>query len=229
MNDSRARLTAAGLGLLEREGLAALTVRKLASEVGTSTMAVYTHFGGMPGVVDSIVVEAFARFARALTSNPRTDDAVADFFLLGIEYRRFALEYPQRYKVMFGIASPGSTAEFRTDITATGSATNRPEFEPAFGALRDGVRRMITARRIRDDDELAVAGRLWTLSHGSVLLEMAGFFGHDGRGLTEILGPVTVDVLVGMGDDRAHTERSLAAALAATGLTVVSANTTQRQ
>jgi hypothetical protein len=32
--------------------------------------------------------------------------------------------------------------------------------------------------------------------------EIAGFFGHEDRGLTDVLAPLTVDVLVGMGDDR---------------------------
>lgn len=206
-------MVAAGLDLLERDGLAALTVRNLAAEVGSSTMAVYTLFGGMPGAVDAIAVEAFERFAAALTGNAPTADAVADFLLMGIEYRRFALARPQRYALMFGVASP-ATAGYRTDITTSGSATNRSEFAPAFSALQGGVRRMIAAGRIRDDGELEVAGRLWTLSHGSVLLEIAGFFGHDGRGLTEILAPLTVDVLVGMGDDRELTEQSVTAALA---------------
>ena len=32
-----------------------LSTRKLAAEVGTSTMAVYTHFGGLPGLVHAVV------------------------------------------------------------------------------------------------------------------------------------------------------------------------------
>jgi hypothetical protein len=55
---------------------------------------------------------------------------------------------------------------------------------------------------------------MWSITHGTVLLEMAGFFGHQGHGLTQILGPLTVDALVGMGDDRAKTLQSLSAASA---------------
>ena len=73
---------------------------------------------------------------------------------------------------------------------------------------------MIAAGRIRDDGELAIAGRLWSLSHGAVMLEIAGFFGHEGHGLTQILAPLTVDAIVGMGDDRERTNKSLAATAA---------------
>ncbi len=62
-----------------------------------------------------------------------------------------------------------------------------------------------------------IAGRLWSITHGEVLLEIAGFFGHEGHGVTEILAPITVDVLVGMGDDRERVHESFASAAARIG------------
>ena len=73
---------------------------------------------------------------------------------------------------------------------------------------------MMDAGRIRDDDELAVAGRLWSINHGAVMLELAGFFGHEGHGLAQILGPLIIDALVGMGDERDAAMRSMEAAIA---------------
>ena len=46
------------------------------------------------------------------------------------------------------------------------------------------------------------------------MLEMAGFFGAEGHGLRDILSPLAVDFLVGMGDERERTKASLAAAAA---------------
>ena len=214
MSDVRDRLIDGGLRLLERDGLQSLSVRNLAAEVGTSTMAVYTHFGGMSGVIDAVANEAFSRFAQALTTAPQTDDPVADFFVMGAAYRTFAISNPQRYQLIFGAASPASVAVHRTDLTDDGAVTDRTEWASSFDALRNVVQRMIAAGRIRaDDGELTIAGRLWSLSHGAVMLEIAGFFGHEGHGLTQILGPLTVDALVGMGDERERTVRSLAAAM----------------
>ena len=212
MSELRTRLIEGGLRLLERDGLQSLSVRNLAAEAGTSTMAVYTHFGGMTGVIDAVAGEAFARFAQALTEAAQTDDPVADFFVMGGAYRAFALANPQRYQLIFGAASPASVTGARTDLTSAEGATDRAEWAVSFEALRKVVRRMIAAGRIRDDGELNVAGRLWSLSHGVVMLELAGFFGHEGHGLTHILAPLTVDTLVGMGDERARTLQSLAAA-----------------
>ena len=41
---------------------------------------------------------------------------------------------------------------------------------------------------------------------------MAGFFGNEGHGLAQIMGPLLVDTLVGMGDNREETMASLATA-----------------
>jgi AcrR family transcriptional regulator len=177
-------------------------------------MAVYTHFGGMTGVIDAVASEAFVRFTQALTETAQTDDPVADFFVMGAAYRAFALANPQRYQLIFGAGSPASVAGHRTDLTSSGGATERTEWAASFEALRNAVRRMVAAGRIRDDGELNMAGRLWSLSHGAVMLELAGFFGHEGHGLTQILGPLVVDALVGMGDERERTVQSLAAARA---------------
>ena len=216
VSDVREQLVEAGMRVLERDGMAALSARKLAAETGTSTMAVYTHFGGMTGLIHAIAGEAFVRFTAALTEVEQTDDPVADFFVMGVRYREFALANPQRYQMMFG-TSADSLDRHHADLTVTGNASDRAEFAVSFEALLEVVRRMIGAGRIRDDGASVVAGRLWCLTHGAVLLEIAGFFGHEGHGVTEILAPITVDVLVGMGDDRKRTNQSLTEAVTRIG------------
>jgi AcrR family transcriptional regulator len=209
---ARERLIEGGIRLLEADGLQALNVRQVAAEIGASTMAVYTYFGGITGLLDAIADEVFTRFTHALTEVPETEDPVADFFAMGVAYRGFALANPQRYQLIFGISSPEAITGNRTDLTVTGTATDRSERAASFEALRNAVRRMIAAGRIRDNGESAIAGRLWSLIHGAVMLEMAGFFGHDGHGLTQILGPLAIDVFVGMGDDRDRATLSVLAA-----------------
>lgn len=208
------RLVVAGISLMERDGLEALSARSVTAEAGTSTMALYTHFGGMSGLLDAIAVEVFVTFTQVLTQVPETDDPVADFLAMGLAYHQFALANPQRYQLIFGATSPSSIAKFRTDITVSGSATNRAEWTASFGALHNAVHRMMDAGRIRDDDELAVAGRLWSINHGAVMLELAGFFGHEGHGLAQILGPLIIDALVGMGDERDAAVRSMETVIA---------------
>lgn len=196
----RERLIEAGNRLLDSEGPEALQARKVAAEIGASTMAVYTHFGGMNGLLEAIVAAAFERFGAALESAPRTDDPMADFLIMGYAYREFALASPQRYRLMFGLASPqlfnAPTAEM-------------PVAAATFDQLVTAVQRIVDTGRIRSDDPVDLAGRAWSMVHGIVLLEIIGTFGHDGHALTHILGPMTIDMFVGMGDSREDAERSL--------------------
>ncbi|WP_193046653.1 TetR/AcrR family transcriptional regulator [Mycolicibacterium baixiangningiae] len=212
MSGVRQQLIEAGVRLMERDGLPSLSARSLATEAGTSTMAVYTHFGGMTGVVEAIAREAFDRFTRALTEIPRTDDPVADFIVMGVRYREFALAHPERYQMMFG-TSAKSLNRHHTDVTTTGNTSDSAEFAVSFEALLDVVSRMVEAGRIRDDGVPVLAGRLWSLTHGAVLLEIAGFFGHEDHGLTQILAPLVFDTLVGMGAEREQIDHSLEKAL----------------
>jgi AcrR family transcriptional regulator len=209
---------AAGVRILERDGVGALSARNVATEAGTSTMAVYTHFGGMTGLIDAIAREVFERFTMVLTDIAQTDDPVADFLRMGLAYHEFAMANPQRYQLMFGTSAPPSLTRHRADLTVSVSATNRSEWTASFGALRRAVHRMMAAGRIRTDDELVVAGRLWSVNHGVVMLETAGFFGTEGHGLTQILGPLVLDTLVGLGDDREAATRSLQTAVAAAAI-----------
>jgi hypothetical protein len=46
------------------------------------------------------------------------------------------------------------------------------------------------------------------------MLELAGFFGHEDHGPVQVLGPMMLDLLVGMGDDRDKAMHSMTAAVA---------------
>ncbi|WP_433474314.1 TetR/AcrR family transcriptional regulator [Spirillospora sp. CA-142024] len=206
--DSREKLIEAGMRLLEEQGPEALNARRLAAEIGASTMAVYTHFGGMAGVYEALGREAFARFGRVLRQVPDTDDPVTDLLVLGLAYREFAVASPQRYRLMFGLASPGALPSFGHDLTIEGTPATVAEMNDAFALLPRHVRRAMVAGRIRRDDPIIVAGQIWCMIHGYVLLETTGVFGQEGRGVLHILGPHVINLLVGLGDDREAAERS---------------------
>jgi AcrR family transcriptional regulator len=104
----RVRLLEVAARLLAEEGPGALSARRVAAEVGASTMAVYTHFGGMRELVRGVAREGFARLAAHLAQVPRSDDPVADIARQGMAYRATALENPHLYAVMFGSASLGT-------------------------------------------------------------------------------------------------------------------------
>src|SRR3954469_24336653 len=84
--DQRERMLEAAVRMLEDAGPEALQARTLTAEIGASTQAVYTLFGGMPGLFEALAAEGFARFARYVEEVPETDDPVADFFTKGAAF-----------------------------------------------------------------------------------------------------------------------------------------------
>lgn len=151
--------------LLGEEGPSALSTRRLAREAGTSTMAVYTHFGGMPALVREIVAEGFRRLYDRVGAVPATPDPVEDLKGMAAAYRAYALADPHVYAVMFGSASLGGY-RLREDELDVGLA--------AFGQLAGAVRRAMTAGLLREGDPEAVAGQFWSALHGYVMLELSG-------------------------------------------------------
>jgi AcrR family transcriptional regulator len=147
---------------LSEDGLDALSLRKLAAQVGTSTTAVYSLFGGKPGLLNAVYDEAFARFGQRLAEVGSSDDPAADLAALGTAYRESALAEPHFYQVMFGPV--GGAVEPEPESVRRAEATFQP--------LLDAVRRAITAGVLRDEDPATIATALWATVHGLVSLEL---------------------------------------------------------
>ncbi|WP_461035590.1 TetR/AcrR family transcriptional regulator [Streptomyces mayteni] len=162
------RLLAAAARLLSEEGPAALTTRRLAREVGASTMAVYTHFGSLPDLVRAVIHEGFQRVSERLRALPTTDDPVADLF----EECRVTVEYaraePHHFTVMFS-GSPLAGFQMSDDDLRIGAH--------ALRIARDTVERCVAAGRFRPAEPWLVTRHLWCQIHGLIQLERAGYFG----------------------------------------------------
>lgn len=214
--DVREEMLNAAVALLDEHGPDALQTRKVAGAAGTSTMAVYTHFGGMRGLIAAVAEEGLRRFDAALTV-PRTADAVADLFAIGAAYRRHAIERPHAYRLMFGSTSAhGINAPVHNLLTLTVAEIERDY--PSFAHVVRGVRRCMAAGRITvgaaDDDAavVATAAQFWALVHGFVMLELAGFYGDDGAAVLPVLTSMNSNLLVALGDSPERVSRSLQAA-----------------
>jgi AcrR family transcriptional regulator len=210
----------AAVGLLDEHGPDALQTRKVAGAAGTSTMAVYTHFGGMAALIAEVANEGLRQFDAALTVT-QTADPVADLFRTGGAYRRYATGRPHMYRLMFGSTSAhGINAPANNVLTLT--VAEIEQHHPSFAHVVRGVRRCMEAGRIgapgtADDDAVVVstAAQFWALIHGFVMLELAGYYGDGGSAVERVLGSLTVNLLVALGDSPELVRQSQRAALGA--------------
>ena len=162
-DDQGRRILEAASELLSKEGASALSVRRIASAAGCSTMGLYSRFGGKDGVVDELYAEGFERLIGAMKANPPTDDALADLRRCAVCYRETALANATHYMVMFGGAVPGFVPSDASHEIA----------HDAFGGLVAKVARCTDAGILvgRADD---LAEVLWGSIHGLVMLELVG-------------------------------------------------------
>jgi AcrR family transcriptional regulator len=152
--------------LLAEEGPRALSTRRIAAEADTSTMAVYTHFGGMSGLVREIVYEGFARLQDHFSQVKQTEDPVADLCVHGRAYRANALFNAHLYAAMFGGESL-SGFELSED--------DRQHGRYVLASIVECVGRCIEAGRFRPADAGMVAHHMWFAMHGLVNLELGGY------------------------------------------------------
>jgi len=163
------------------------------------------------------------QFDAALTV-PQTDDPVADLFAVGAAYRRYAIERPHMYRLMFGSTSAhGINAPVHNVLTLT--VAEIEQRYPSFAHVVRGVHRCMLAGRISadsaDDDAasdeaiVATAAQFWALIHGFVMLELAGYYGDDGAAVTPVLGSMTSKLLVALGDSPERVTQSQRSAMRA--------------
>jgi AcrR family transcriptional regulator len=210
----RSRLVEVALRGLEERGAEGLRAREICAEVGASTQALYTVFGGMPGLVEAAVGEGFVRFAGHVDAVPETDDPVADHLVKGWAYTDWALARPALYRAMFGVTDP--SLRHRTPVEATLAAAHLAvgDGRTALDVLVRSVQRMIDAGRLRPAEAPPIARQFLSATHGYVLLEIGGAFGAQGGGLAT-MAELALNLLVGLGDSREAAERSLLAAAVA--------------
>src|SRR3954453_8792443 len=212
--EQRRQLIDAATKAVEESGPEVLRARALTAEVGASTQALYTLFGGMPGLFEAIVAEGFARFAHHVAQVPETDDPVADFIAKGWSYSEWALSPPPLHRRMFGL--PGGELRHHTglEVAVAGAAANTPQAQAALDVLVNSMARVTASGRIDPTDPVNPAGLFLSATHGWLLLEIGGAFGQEGGGLN-IIRDLTVNLFLGLGDSREAATTSLRAAEAA--------------
>jgi AcrR family transcriptional regulator len=161
-----ALLNAAG-AVLHSEGAAAVTVRRLADEVGTTTRAVYSLFGDKSGLMKALYMEAAEVMRRHHEAVPEQDDPVAEIPQLALAYRAAALEQPNLYGLYLG--SVGAEFDAQTQ------ALSYRSLERVLRALR----RAVESGRFPEREPMDIGRQLWALVHGLASLELKGFLGGD--------------------------------------------------
>jgi AcrR family transcriptional regulator len=95
----REQITRAAWGLAESEGWSAVTMRRLAGELGATQPVLYSAFAGRQALVDAVALSGFSAIAAALEAADPSPIARMRAYL------DFAAEHPAIYDAMFSMPS----------------------------------------------------------------------------------------------------------------------------
>ena len=151
--------------MIEKGGVASLTLRGVGARLGVSRTALYRHFSDKSALLAAVATEGF-RHLRLRTQEAwdRHGGGRKGFEAMGEAYVRFAVEHPSHYRVMFG----GFVRDAAPD----------PELEQegagAFQVLVDAIVAQQKEGRLRQDNPLALAQYIWANVHGIAMLAIDG-------------------------------------------------------
>ncbi|HEX6286595.1 MAG TPA: WHG domain-containing protein [Acidimicrobiia bacterium] len=154
---------------LEKAGVDAISFRGLARALGVSHAAPGHHFADRNELLSELAADGYSGLAHALEA--AMQDHSPDTWLerTGMAYVRFALNNPERYRMMF--ASRLMTEDCPDRLRVESSRAYLLLLEAAYGGVPEidpAVYRLQTA-------EL----RAWSLVHGAVMLWLDGQLGPD--------------------------------------------------
>jgi len=150
----RAReIVAAAREVLEKEGLAALTMRTVATRLGIRAPSLYKHFPDKDTLEAAIISDGFVEMAEEFE---RAGDGVpASLGDLAAAYRAFARAHPHLYRLM-------TDQELRRDLLVPG-VEDRAALPVYVAAGEDADR----------------ARAVWAFAHGMTMLELTHRFPAD--------------------------------------------------
>ena len=200
------RLVEATIRLLAEEGPSAIKARTVASASGLSTMVVYSHFGGIPELLNAVVEEGFRRLGEEFSRVPITDDPLADLCSMSLMTRQSARANPHLYDLMFGLSMRATYRPLKDDGPSLSGCSSA--FVAAYVHVVDACARLVESGRVGDHDPRALAGQLWSMVHGFVTLELSGHFAEFDDAVGTVLMGLGTNLAVGLGDDRARATAS---------------------
>lgn len=98
---SRAVLIAKALAIIEAGGVGALTVSAVALAAGIKGPSIYKHFVDRLALLKAVEIEVLGSLEAVLRVGTKGRSPRQRLMSMAVTYRRFALDHPRRYEVIY--------------------------------------------------------------------------------------------------------------------------------
>ncbi|RXG90591.1 TetR/AcrR family transcriptional regulator [Bradyrhizobium vignae] len=163
----REALLLAAERVLERDGLAGLTLRAVAREAGVSHAAPTHHFGDLTGLLSELAAVGFRQFNAAMAS---ACDSATTPLERALARPKAYVAYAQAHPGMYGIM-------FRTERLDYSRPSLHEAAEASFAGLANAIATMRQERISGDTltlEQGAAIARAWSMVHGFTMLLLDG-------------------------------------------------------
>ncbi|WP_321815800.1 MULTISPECIES: TetR/AcrR family transcriptional regulator [unclassified Paraburkholderia] len=162
----RARILDAARRIVLREGIDALSMRKIASAIGYSPASLYLHFEGRDAIARALGHEGFTQLLASLQPCTEIAEPRVRLHALAHAYVTFGFAHPDTYRMMFFL--PGEPVIAR--VQEEGAPDNLPSHADvaAIEALFVDALAPVCA------DPTWLSRALWALLHGFVAFSFPG-------------------------------------------------------
>lgn len=159
----RARLCQAAATLFVEEGPAAVTMRRIAVEVGCGTMTPYRYFSGKEAIMTAVRTRGMHQFSAALEQAlASSGDGRIRSRAVRDAYIAFARKNTSTYRLMFEYPEPNK---------------DDPDYAAAHARMWKTIAahmEVMIAEGIIDANAAILGHQVWAALHGAVMLEIAG-------------------------------------------------------
>ena len=156
--------------LLTEEGAAALSMRAIARALGYSPAALYEYFPSREHIFAALYFEGAGGLAGQLRtvreSMPADSSVHATLNKMGRAYRDYAQQHPELFRLVFGDSA-------RHGQRPSNDLGERPGFDDLVAAIEHGI----ATGEVDAPTAEPIAVACWSIVHGFVVLEIAGFLG----------------------------------------------------
>jgi AcrR family transcriptional regulator len=166
---SKDRIFEAAKTVVAEEGLAGLTVRKVAQRAGMSAMALYRHFADKDALLNALMDDGFAVW-EATVRSIRAEDPIQWLEEVQEAFLDFALTEPHRFDAAFLFPAP-KARQFPDDFAAGRS--------PAIAMITARIDQAKAQGRLGGGPALEIALGLAALAQGLVSMQRANRFSSE--------------------------------------------------
>lgn len=178
----------AALDQIAAEGAGSLSIRGIARRIGMSPAGLYRYYGGLDDLITELVADAYNDLAGAVEAAMAAPGGAVDRLRAGIlAYRRWCLEHPNRFLLIFGTPIPGYAAPEEGPTVQANRRIGQAFFSVVAQGWQSGELSLPPATRPVEPGEQAFAEQLlpdfpaawigpflgtWAHFHGMVALEV---------------------------------------------------------